>query len=289
MNIKKTVSWEDVRYFIALVRYKTLKNAAQNLGVEHTTVSRRISSLEESIQLTLFNRLPKSWNITHQGKELFAYALTMEECAANFVVKAESINPLSSKIKISAPPILISEFFAPRHVRLKQKIPEVYIEWVGEKRKVNLNAGEADIAIRMGGLDDSALKMRKLGYVEYAIYCAEDKITDTNEEKCFVSFSSSSVNTTLYDWYKTIASGSDVYAESGDFLTSAQLVKHSNARALLPKFLAQRISGIVVDDHYTNIPVVPAYLLIQSDIAKKPLIKCVAEELSAIFRSYFKH
>lgn len=153
----------------------------------------------------------------------------------------------------------------------------------------NLNAGEADIAIRLGDLEDSSLKMRKLGDIEYAVYCAVDKVKNSSNEKRFIDFIPSSINAVLYDWYKAAIDGKEVYAETDDFLTMAQIAQTSDARALLPIFLAEGIAGITRDESYNDIPTVPAYLLIQSDIAKKPLVKRVANELLELFRGYFAH
>ena len=286
MNTEQKFLWDDLRYFVALGHNHTLKATAQNLGVEHSTVSRRISSLEKAIGMKLFDRLPKSWSMTEQGKELFDYALSMEKSAADFVVKAEAINPLSSKIRISAPPILISHFFALHHAGLKQKIAGVNIEWIGEKRKANLNTGEADIAIRLGNLEDSSLKMRRLGEVEYAVYSGQNK---NISEASFIDFSSSSINAELHSWYKNKISDQKIYAEADDFLTIAQLIKTSDAKGLLPVFLAESLNDIVRDEQYSDMPTVSAYLLIHADIAKKPLVKRVAEELVTLFREKFKY
>lgn len=288
MNGKKHFSWEDVRYFLSLVSHTTLKKTALHLGVEHTTVARRISSLEEAIKVKLFDRLPRAWAITDAGKALLPYALEMEKCTIEFKMKAENINPLLGKIKISAPPILISHFFSRYYSTLKQARPDIDIEWIGETRKANLNTGEADLAIRLGGLEDSNLKMRKLGEVEYAIYHHKNNNSAIVDNPRFIQFGSPVINAQLYEWYQGIIDNNEVYARTDDFLAMMQLAQHSDASTLLPDFLARQSTDLVKDTRYSDMPTIPAYLLIHADIAKKPLVKAIAEELVAIFRSEFK-
>ena len=66
-------SWDDLRFLLAVARAGTLSGAARSLGVNHTTVSRRIQALEEHVGVRLFERLSSGWATTwHSSQDLAA-------------------------------------------------------------------------------------------------------------------------------------------------------------------------------------------------------------------------
>ncbi|HET8706997.1 MAG TPA: LysR family transcriptional regulator, partial [Pseudomonadales bacterium] len=73
------LQWDDIRYFLALTRSGSLSAASRLLGVEHSTVARRVDALEQSLGIRLFNRLPKGWSLTTEGESLAAQARRMED------------------------------------------------------------------------------------------------------------------------------------------------------------------------------------------------------------------
>lgn len=71
-------SADNLRYFLEVARTGRLNDAARNLGVDHTTVGRRITALEKSIGERLFDRSPGGWQLTEAGADLFPRAETVE-------------------------------------------------------------------------------------------------------------------------------------------------------------------------------------------------------------------
>ena len=55
------MSWDDIRYFLAVMRGGSLSAAARALQVQHSTVARRIDALESALGIRLFDRLPRGW------------------------------------------------------------------------------------------------------------------------------------------------------------------------------------------------------------------------------------
>lgn len=72
------MQWDDVRYFLALAREGSLSAGARALGVEHSTISRRVGQLEAALGLRLFDRLPRGWQLTQEGESLLPQALALE-------------------------------------------------------------------------------------------------------------------------------------------------------------------------------------------------------------------
>ncbi|MBC8830664.1 LysR family transcriptional regulator, partial [Escherichia coli] len=66
------MSWDDVRYFLAVMRSGSLSAAARALQVQHSTVARRIDALESSLRIRLFDRLPRGMQLTLAGEIVIA-------------------------------------------------------------------------------------------------------------------------------------------------------------------------------------------------------------------------
>ena len=74
----KLPEWTDLRYFLELARAGTLSGSARRLGVEHTTVARRIQRLEAEFKTPLFDRRREGYTLTEVGQALMPHAEAVE-------------------------------------------------------------------------------------------------------------------------------------------------------------------------------------------------------------------
>src|SRR5262252_5041751 len=72
------IDWDDVRYFLAVARGGSVRAAAERLGVNHSTVLRRIAQLEERLGVYMFEKLPSGYRLTAAGEEVLEFAEQME-------------------------------------------------------------------------------------------------------------------------------------------------------------------------------------------------------------------
>ena len=91
-NRKPSESWDNLRYFLAVARTGTLSAAAEQLGTEHTTVSRHIHALEEELNSRLFHRSNSGYGLTEVGERLLAGA---EAIGADIEPRIRSTNVLA--------------------------------------------------------------------------------------------------------------------------------------------------------------------------------------------------
>src|SRR3546814_19294843 len=72
------IDWDDVRYFLAIAREGSVRSAAGRLGVNHSTVLRRVAQLEERLGVQMFEKIPSGYLLTAAGEEVLALATQME-------------------------------------------------------------------------------------------------------------------------------------------------------------------------------------------------------------------
>lgn len=160
---KRGLQWDDIRYFLELARTGSLSGAARRLGVEHSTVARRVEALERSLGIRLFDRLPKAWSLTPEGETLVTQAGRLDNEALAFSRAALGVSSLQGTVRVSAPPVLAGHFLAPRLATTRARWQNIDLELIGESRDANLARGEADLAIRMSRPTAPGLAARCIG------------------------------------------------------------------------------------------------------------------------------
>lgn len=177
------MNWDDLRHFSALASAGSLSAASRLLGVEHATVARRVTSLEEHLGVQLIDRRARRWKLTSEGERIAAIADRMETEVQAVRRAAEGArSELSGTIAISAPPALTQAFLTAPLVDLQTRHPGLTIKIIGEARTASLDRGEADIAIRLSRPEDGDLMITKLGQMDFRLYASPDYLASTKDE-----------------------------------------------------------------------------------------------------------
>lgn len=141
--------WDDVRIFLAVARAGSLGQAAARLAVDTSTVSRRLTALEESLGARLYERTRAGLTATRLGELVLPAAEAMEAAHGRFARNAASAESVpEGVVRLSAAPGLAQDFVAPSLVRLRARFPRLRIELHAAARVLDLTRHEADLALR---------------------------------------------------------------------------------------------------------------------------------------------
>jgi len=142
------VSWEEIRYFVAAARHGSLNAAAIEAGVDHTTLSRRISALEDRLGVRLLHRGPTGLKLTHDGKAALVEAEQMEAAAQRFIVTSAGNDArLAGTVRLSMTEGLASHWLVPRLPSIAAKYPHIQIIIESSNITSEMSA-DADISVR---------------------------------------------------------------------------------------------------------------------------------------------
>jgi DNA-binding transcriptional LysR family regulator len=156
--------WDDVRLFLALYRKRTLAGAAATVGLDASTLSRRLLALEESLDTRLFDRTRQGLAPTEGADLLLPAAEEMAAAHARFARDASAFERnAEGVVRLSVPPGLAETFVAPSLVLLREKYPRIRVELDASIRFVDLTRREADIALRTRRPEAGDLVSMKLG------------------------------------------------------------------------------------------------------------------------------
>jgi DNA-binding transcriptional LysR family regulator len=168
--------WDDLRLFLGAAREGSTLRAAQKLGVNQTTVARRLGALEHGLGVTLFERSPRGYRLTIQGEALVPRAEAVE--AATLSLQAEAarlLRDVSCAIRVTATHPIMTHLVGPVIRAYRTSHPEVTFEVLSTTRHLNLDEGEADIAFRSArSLTGDTLIATRLPDIMWTFYCAEN-------------------------------------------------------------------------------------------------------------------
>ena len=182
------MNWDDVRMFLAVARTGQLLAASRRLGVNHATLSRRVSALEEALKTRLLIRRTNGCDLTAEGEAFLAAAERMETEMLAAQARIGRIDAaVAGTVRVGAPDGFGVSFLAPRLGRLTARHPELKIQLVPVPRSFSLSQREADIAITLerpeqGRLVSSKLTDYTLGLYASRGYLAENGTPETVED-----------------------------------------------------------------------------------------------------------
>lgn len=144
------IEWDDVRYFLAVARGGSVRSAAEHLGVNHSTILRRIAQLEKRLGTQMFERLPSGYRMTDAGEEVLELAQQMEassnQLQARVLGRDQSARGL---LRVTLAPTLATHLLMPDFAEFARRHPEVELDILSLDEPVNLTNREADVAIRV--------------------------------------------------------------------------------------------------------------------------------------------
>ncbi|WP_175821705.1 LysR family transcriptional regulator [Burkholderia sp. BCC0419] len=236
------MSWDDIRYFLAVMRGGSLSAAARALQVQHSTVARRIDALESALGIRLFDRLPRGWPPTDEGLHLAEHAARLEADAHAFARAAQGAAALDGVVRVSASPVFASHFLAPRLARAQRAWPALRIDLMGEMHAANLYAREADLAVRLSRPSEPGLAARRLGTMRFALCASPDWAAVPPDTWAFLGYDDALAQMPQQQWLERFAAGRRFAFIANDLAALHRACVAGAGIALLPRFLVDDLA-----------------------------------------------
>ena len=169
------MDWDDLRFFLALARAGTVSGAGKALGVNHTTVSRRVTALEDKLGTRLFDRTGDGYRITQAGEELLGLAEQMEETANTVKRRAAGRDAeLTGRLSVTMPYDFANNVVLPGFQAFLDRFPGISVALNTSTTRLDLTAREADLAVRLTAAPPEHLVGRKLLPMRHGLYVSPD-------------------------------------------------------------------------------------------------------------------
>jgi DNA-binding transcriptional LysR family regulator len=280
------LDWEDVRYFAALARHRSLSATARALRVNHATVSRRVAHLEALLGRALFERRAEGYVLTADGRAVLEEANVMDNAALSVLRRLDAGVELSGLVRLTAGRSLAEGFLIDRLDGLHRRHPGIDLELIGEVKLLSLARREADIALRFGHPKGSELAGRRVGTIYFGLYVAAGLHAgpDALTRLPLIGFDRESDSIAEAEWLEQYFPGRRVAFRANSQIAQAAATRAGFGIALLPRYLADNDPQLAEIDGGAPILERELWLLIRPDLTKVPRVRAVADYLIEIFR-----
>jgi molybdate transport repressor ModE-like protein len=289
-----TFAWDDLRYLLAFARAGSMQGAARALGVNQSTVQRRIAELEESAGHRLVERHLGGYRLTELGEELLPAAECVEAAAASFERRlAASDKGLTGTVRVTCGSSLAASLRqTPLIDAFHARFPGLRVELVISERYVDLSKGEADVAIRLGEPRDEALIGRKIADASWAVYASQvyverygrpHKVEDLNRH-LVIGCDGAIANYPAARWMRSVAPNATIAARSEHWQGVMLAVKAGAGLAAMPHWQGDSSELVRVIDNIGL--VIPYYLLMHRDMQRTPRVRAFADFVASEIKSF---
>lgn len=167
------MNWNDIPLFLAIAESGTLAGAARKLGLNHSTIFRRLNALERTTGTRLFDRLPERYQLTPVGSALLEYAHSANACVDAFArLAAGADQELSGDVRLTTAPNLAVNYVPPALVKLKKRHPSVRVQIIVSDTDYDLSRREADLALRATSKPPDHLVGRRVVDLAWHLYAS---------------------------------------------------------------------------------------------------------------------
>jgi DNA-binding transcriptional LysR family regulator len=282
--------WNDLKFFLEVARRRTLSAAARALACDHVTVSRRITSLEQSMGAALFHRSPLGYMITPAGATLLTFAEQVESAALG---AAEALNSpgigIAGKIRLSMPDGFGNHFLARRLQAFTATYPMVTLELITVPQILSLSQREGDVTVSLSPPTRGRFRTEKLTDYHLGLYAARSYIdavagdieAGSLKRHRFVGYVDDLIFSRELDYLGEIASGLKAQMQSTSLFAQVMATSEGQGICVLPHFIAREFEALI--------RVAPDVFLQRSywmssheDIADLPRVKAVRNFIQSV-------
>lgn len=169
------LDWGDLQFFVAVADSGAIGDAARRLGVNHSTVLRRIARLESALACRLFDRLPGGYAPTASGNALAEHLAGLSVQVDSAQRRLTGLDPaIEGPIRVTSSDIVVEGLLMPLLAQFHQRHPKVRLQLVMNYGFTGLTRREADIAVRGADKAPRDLVARHVGQVETVLCASRD-------------------------------------------------------------------------------------------------------------------
>lgn len=243
------LDWNDIKVFLALFRGRSVRAAAGELGMSHSTVSRHLTDLETSLGAVLFTRSRDGLLATATAEQIIAKAERVEGEVLDLQREADSLDTaLAGQVRVTSPPLMSQYMLMPHLAAFTRQYPGIEIILHSSFAIDDLMKGAADVAFRSQFDPNDNLVGRRLPDFVDRAYAARD----------YIARHSFDGNQTDATWIgRGIIDPSNTWIKEGpfpdaevrhqipDMLDQGQAAKEGLGMVVLPCFFADALDGLV--------------------------------------------
>ena len=235
-------AWDDLRIFLQIARTGSLSGAAVALGVNHSTVFRRINAFEAQLGVRLFERLPSGYALTIAGEEMQASAMRVEREIERLDLRLTGQDlKLEGTLVVTTTDTIIENLLTPHLAAFRRAYPGIVLELIIDNQNINLSKRQADVAVRPTRNPPETLVGRRIADIAVAPYATKAYMKGRAEDLAgldWLSVDESMAHLAAAKWFRDTLPGASVVLRANSLFGLLHTCAAGMGAALLPCFMA---------------------------------------------------
>lgn len=247
--------WNDLKYLLAVARHQSTAAASRALGVNQSTVQRRVVELERCMGQALVQRHTSGYRLTAFGEQLLPLAQRVEQAVVALTQHVETFQRnVTGVVRVTCPEPLVYRINNSTLLdRFRVRYPGLQVEFVTSDKYLDFAKGEVDIALRSGDTEDNALVGRKVGDSLWAVYASPKYIArrgqpngiEDLERHDWAGFDETMAKHRATQWLQQVAPKAHIVASNNSVLGLVYSAKAGIGLAALPTALGDAEPDLV--------------------------------------------
>jgi DNA-binding transcriptional LysR family regulator len=281
------VSWDDYRTVLAVSLARSLAGAAELLGVNQSTVFRRLGAMEERLGARLFERSRTGYSLTAAGEEMVKLANKMADEIVDFErrLTGQDLRP-QGDLRVTTNDTLMVHLLTPIFASFRAAYPGITLDVVLSNESLNLSKRDADVAIRATMNPPETLVGRRVANIPWGIFAAKSLGISTLEPADFRAYEWVGFGDNLHGlgpakWLAQNVGPDRIVWRINTLLGLADAVAQGAGLGVLPWFIANTFPNLVALSEPKIEHSAALWLLTHPDLRNTARVRSFMDHLAA--------
>ena len=280
------ISWDDFRLVRGIAESGSLVGAASALNLNHSTVFRRLGSLESAIGAKLFERSRNGYVATAAGQEMIALAERMGRDVTDFErrIAGRDEKP-SGLLRVTTNDALFNYVLSPILASFRRAYPDIQLDLLVLSQPLNLSRRDADIAIRSTRTPPDTLVGRRIGSAVWGRYVSRSKYEsgfDPNaDSQTYIGFNEHFGGVEVMDWIEKEIPRHRIVLRCNTTVGMAKCIAEGVGAGFLPRYVGDQHPELVCTDEPMGGRGMDLWLLTHPDLRHAARVRAFMDHAGA--------
>ena len=279
------INWDNLRYVLVVANKGSIAAAARELGVNRTTVLRRINTFQDNLNCRIFDRGDTGYVLTPEAEKMIDAAREVENTLFNMQRQIAGHElKLEGELRVTTTDTFMLSLLGPQLASFQQTHPHIVVEVQMTNNILDLNRRDADVAIRPTRAPDGGLIGRRLCDVDFGIYATPKLMQGIDPEQIFdarwIGFIDSLMQTPIGAWLGSAVDIRNICLRCDSFVAVRVAAEAGIGLALLPRLLGDSSAELEMLEVDTSQLTVGLWALAHPDLVRSARVHAFIEHLS---------
>ncbi len=281
----KHLNWDNLRYVLLVANKGSISAAARELGVNRSTVLRRLDRFQEDLKCRIFNRSAEGYALTPEAEKMIHAAREVESTLFDLQrqIAGKELR-LEGELRVTTTDTFMLSVLAGPLARFRQQHPHILVDLLVTNQVLDLTRRDADIAIRPTQHPDAGFVGRKLRDIQFSVYQLKaDQPMSTQDwrQVPWVGITDSLYHSPIGAWFDQYIQARQISIRCDSLVAVRACAEQGMGMALLPEELGE-LSTVL--ERSSNVPEgfkTGLWLLTHPDLVRSARVSAFMDHLSA--------